>query len=48
MASLALALNAQEADSRWRLSGFGTLGLALNSTESVLKKPLRGSNDIGA
>ena len=31
---LALSLQAQEGDARWRLSGFGTFGLAMNSADS--------------
>ncbi len=35
LVGLPVMLTAQEPDSRWRLSGFGTLGLASNSTDLV-------------
>ena len=35
VAALSLSLSAQDADSRWRFSGFGTLGLAASSTKEA-------------
>ena len=53
LAVLSLTLTAQEADSKWRFSGFGTLGLASNSTDLVeysreLSQPRGTSRSLNA